>query len=80
MAKKRKKTSLYPLRREKPKGQSEFYKNWQSLVPVLKRKYFYKENVSIAGDAPKNFIRVYEYGNCRNDKKSTWIAYIAKVG
>ncbi len=80
MAKNQKKTSLYPLRREKPKGQSEFYKNWQILIPVLKRKYFYKENVSIAGDAPKNFIRIYEYGNCRKDKKSTWIAYIAKVG
>ena len=32
------------------------------------------------GDAPKNFIRVYTYGQARRDAPHKWPAHIAKVG
>lgn len=35
---------------------------------------------AVAGDAPKDFIRVYEYGIGRRAKPKSWPAFIAKVG
>lgn len=77
-----KKYPKYPLYKETPKGFSGFKQKWQKVLPVLKRKDFYLEKRTVGGDAPKSFIRVYEYGQdqCRRDKPSTWIPYIAKVG
>lgn len=75
-----KKHPKYPLYRETPKYYSGFDQNWYNYLPVLKRKNFYKENIPISGDAPKNFIRVYEYGECRRNRPGKWTAYIAKVG
>lgn len=52
------------------------------VVEALKRRNYYVTPRPIMGDAPKNFIYVYEFGNdkcIRNDTK-TWIPYIAKVG
>ncbi len=52
------------------------------VIETLKRHNYYVTLRPIMGDAPKNFIYVYEFrnGKCvRNDTK-TWIPYIAKVG
>jgi len=70
----------YPLYRETPKNQSGCAQNWHKYLPILKRKNFYKEDIPISGDAPKNFIRVYEHGECRRNRPTQWTAYIAKVG
>ncbi|MBK6901445.1 MAG: HipA domain-containing protein [Saprospirales bacterium] len=69
----------YPLYIETPINWSGFSYHWQQL-PILRRGYFYKENIEVGGDAPKSFIRVYEYGECRKNKPKTWVAYVAKVG
>lgn len=40
--------------------------DWQQDVLVLKRRnYVVLSNVSIGGDAPKEFIKVYEYGRVK---------------
>lgn len=74
-----KKHTAYPLYRETPLNGSGCKINLQRL-PKLRKTYFYKEDVNPGGDAPKSFIRVYEYGECRRSQPKTWIAYIAKVG
>lgn len=57
-----------------------------SSIPILRpRNYFIVENVSMSGDRPKDFIKVYEYnsshsGYCRRQFPKTWIPYLAKVG
>lgn len=63
------------------KNHSGYALKWQGQIPPL-RKGFYTivEDVSVGGDAPKDFIRVYEYGVGRKQYPSTWYAYIAKVG
>ncbi len=54
------------------------------LIPSLKRScYFVDRSIgSIAGDAPKDFIRVFEPDRpaCSKTKKHSWVPYIAKVG
>jgi len=76
---KNKKHSGYPLFIETPINWSGFSHHWQHL-PKLRKGYFYKENIDVGGDAPKNFIRVYEYGQCRKKNPRSWVAYVAKVG
>lgn len=63
------------------KNQSGFQLKWQGKIPPL-RKGFYtiEEAFSVGGDAPKDFIRVYEYGVGKKQHPKTWHAYIAKVG
>lgn len=73
--------SKYPLYRETPKNYSGSPKiNWERYLPILRRAYFYKEAVDVGGDAPKSFIRWYQYGTCNRKPRSKWPAYIAKVG
>lgn len=50
------------------------------FVRVLKRNQYQVSLSKISGDAPKDLIRVYEYGRCRKKNQRTWIRYIAKVG
>ncbi len=49
-------------------------------LPCLKPGRFWLPNVNVAGDAPKDYIRIYEYGHGRSSKRKTWPAHIAKVG
>jgi hypothetical protein len=54
-----------------------------SHIPPLKRQNYYTdESVGMSGDRPKDFVKVYEFGeaNCYRDKPKTWIPYLAKVG
>ena len=50
-------------------------------LPPLRKGYYYAEaNQVIAGEAPKDFIRVYQFGIADRSKPRQWPAYIAKVG
>jgi hypothetical protein len=55
----------------------------RGIIPVLRRGRFLRTNDPVAGDAPKDFIRVYDYEagqiGVRTDP-AAWPAYIAKVG
>ncbi|HMQ46309.1 MAG TPA: HipA domain-containing protein [Saprospiraceae bacterium] len=73
------KRASYPLYEEKVHKLNGCHINLQNL-PKLRRGYFYKEQIDPGGDAPKSFIRLYEYGECRRDAPKNWIPYIAKVG
>ena len=53
---------------------------WRSVVPVLRRGYYWIEKKTVSGDAPKDFVRVYEYGDGRRTEPDDWPAFIAKVG
>lgn len=61
-------------------NQSGFKTNWGGLIPSLRKGYFYVVDIPISGDAPKDFIKVYEYGSARKTNRRKWTAYIAKVG
>jgi len=55
--------------------------NLDGLVPYLREGFVYVEkNQPLTGDAPKLFIREYEYGTAPKSKPHKWPAYIAKVG
>ena len=55
--------------------------DWKKQVPILKkRNYIIDKSVSVGGDAPKEFIKVYEYGRSKRNNQNKWIAYIAKIG
>lgn len=45
----------------------------QSKFETLKQKNFICLSETAGGDAPKDVIKVYEYGRCRKDKPKTWI-------
>jgi hypothetical protein len=47
---------------------------------IKRRDYFIDDTVSIGGDAPKDFIRMYQYGKARRRNRRKWTAYIAKAG
>lgn len=52
------------------------------LIPVIKEKHYFVENITLDGDAPKEFIRLYRFeanGSIRMTKLKTWIPYIAKT-
>ncbi len=47
---------------------------------VLKRDHYWVTNIPVTGEAPKDFIKVYEFGQCRKANRKSWVGYIAKVG
>ncbi len=49
-------------------------------VPVVKKHEYKVIAKSVPGDAPKNFIYIYEYGRSLKAKAKSWTPYIAKVG
>lgn len=69
------------LKRASIENYSGFHLKWKGKIPPL-RKGFYivEEDISVGGDAPKDFIRLYEYGVGKKKNPKTWDAYIAKVG
>jgi hypothetical protein len=46
----------------------------------LKRGKYRILDVPIAGDAPKDFLQIYEHGVARRQRLKNWPKYIAKVG
>lgn len=49
-------------------------------IPPLRDNGHVLLNKSVGGDAPKDFVGVYEYGHSRKRNITAWPAYIAKVG
>jgi len=52
-----------------------------SKIEIAKKhSYCVIKDVSVTGDAPKDIIRLYEYGHSRKRKHKKWPIYIAKLG
>lgn len=55
----------------------------RGVIPILRKGYYEVLNYTVGGDAPKNFIALYEYeenSGIRRTNVDTWPRYIAKVG
>lgn len=50
------------------------------IFTVKKDQYYIVNGYTITGDAPKEFIRIYEYGAARKSSPNKWPLYIAKTG
>ncbi|MEX2589735.1 MAG: HipA domain-containing protein, partial [Chitinophagales bacterium] len=69
------------IRKEKILEYSGLLQNLDGLVPYLREGFVYVEkNQPLTGDAPKLFIREYDYGVAPKRSPQKWPAYIAKVG
>ena len=66
----------------KPENLSGYVpKNLSKLITTIRKRNFkIEDDFSVGGDAPKDFIRVYRYGQVRRKNRSKWIGYIAKTG
>lgn len=51
-----------------------------SGLPMLRDGRFRVLAAAVAGDAPKDFVRIYEYGKGYRSRPGSWPAWIAKVG
>jgi hypothetical protein len=49
-------------------------------IALLKPQNYRIIDIPVGGDAPKDFIKMYEYGNSKKGKEGTWKEFIAKVG
>lgn len=64
----------------KIKGFSGFKPKAGDIRFPKRHQYFVVKDVVIAGDAPKDFIRYYHFGEGLKSKPSRWPAFIAKLG
>lgn len=71
-------TKAFPAPIENYSGVGKHF--YHKSVKILKRHQYRVKSEPISGDAPKDFITVYEYGRCRKSNPRNWIGYIAKVG
>ncbi len=74
------KNDLASIRRAEIKKYSGFQVTSDAKIPPLRNGYFRKVDAAVAGDAPKDFLRVYEYGRGRKAHPESWPAYIANWG
>ena len=54
----------------------------EKLIEFVKNKHYFVENFPLDGDAPKEFIKVYDYREDSGIRKvnfHTWVPYIAKT-
>lgn len=49
-------------------------------IEVLKKHSYYVIDQPVSGDAPKKFIKAYEYGSATKRNRKKWPAFIAKTG
>ena len=58
------------------------FKIVESRIPLLKKEHYQRLEKHIMGDAPKDFIRAYEFrrGKVKRANPRTWPRFIAKVG
>lgn len=55
----------------------------RGIAEIKNRDYIWVRGVTLTGDAPKGFVRIYEYhqgGGVRRHNPKTWPLYIAKTG
>jgi hypothetical protein len=53
-----------------------------NAIPVIREAHYYVRDFKLDGDAPKQFIRLYQYtrdSTVRKGNLNTWIPYIAKT-
>ncbi|TAE65841.1 MAG: hypothetical protein EAZ85_16280 [Bacteroidetes bacterium] len=55
-------------------------KHIKKNIKVVKKRDFIINPTTVGGDAPKDFIQIYEYGRVKRNNEKKWIKYIAKVG
>lgn len=59
---------------------SGFEPDLRANVPTLAKRHTQVLDEAVSGEAPKDFIRVYEYGRSRRRRNpKTWTPYIAKI-
>ena len=61
-------------------SRSGFDVRFPSNLPILKDGCFRVLDAAVAGDAPKDFLRIYRYNDGRRANPRNWPAWIAKVG
>lgn len=59
---------------------SGFNPKFNKIEIAKKHSYCIIKDVSVTGDAPKDIIRLYEYGHSLKRKHTKWPIYIAKLG
>jgi HipA-like protein len=59
---------------------SGFNPKFSKIEIAKKHSYCVIKDVSVTGDAPKDIIRLYEYGHSLKRKHKKWPIYIAKLG
>ncbi len=59
---------------------SGFKPSYSKIEIVKKHNYCVIKDVSVTGDAPKDIIRLYEYGHSFKRNHLSWPIYIAKFG
>lgn len=52
----------------------------QGIIKPMRKKYYKVLTESVGGDAPKDVIRLYEYGKGKVKSPKSWPKYIAKIG
>ncbi len=60
--------------------QSGFFPKLGEVEIAKKHCYTVIKDISVTGDAPKDIIRLYEYGKALKRKYKKWPIYIAKLG
>lgn len=71
------------LKNEKVENYSGVNLDLKKLVSTLKKTNWKELDFNVGGDAPKNFLAIYQYrpnSNIRKSNVETWDKYIAKVG
>ncbi len=61
-------------------GYSGYNPKFSKIEIAKKHCYYIIKGLSITGDAPKDTIRLYEYGYSRKKEYKKWPIYIAKLG
>jgi hypothetical protein len=62
------------------KNRSGFDVVFHPTIAPLREGCFRKMNWTIVGEAPKDFLRIYEHGGTNKRRSSEWPGFIAKVG
>jgi hypothetical protein len=73
-------TKLADIAKSEIKHRSGFEVVSHPEIEHLREGYFCKPEISISGDAPKDFLRIYKHGRRHKARMHEWPAYIAKVG
>ena len=74
------KDQLADICRADIRRRSGFEIHSQAEIQPLRQGYFRKIEISMSGEAPKDFLQIYEHGRGRKSNPASWPRYIAKVG
>lgn len=61
-------------------ARSGFEPKHGEIADAKRSQYYIVTDIAISGDAPKDFIRYYQYGLSRKNNDKNWPLYIAKHG